>query len=343
MSTASLLQCGDKFNNWTFIKEVERQNNKSYGLFECGCGKQKEVYIPNVKNGKSKSCGCVMKKENSQRFRKNFPVGTVFGYLTVIGESVKPEGKTSRYLPCRCICGKEILAHTAKLISGKKDSCGCKTVDKFREKKNVKIEIGAKYNRLTILREVDPIVKNDKGHLKRYVECLCECGVVKNYEFREVIYGSTQSCGCLKRENAYKTHGLSKTSTYDIWNGIKARCFNPNNDAYKYYGKRGITMCERWKDSFENFLEDMGMRPSDEYSIDRIDFNGNYEPKNCKWATRIEQARNKSNNRLIKYGNHTKTFAEWVEIFGADYKALWGKCDRNNWDTEKIFDELINF
>lgn len=338
MSITSLINSGDKFNSWTFVKHCEER--KGYGVFQCECGKEKEVHIGNVIKGKSKSCGCVFRKETSERCRKDFPIGTLFGYLTVIGESVK-KGK-DRYTPCVCCCGEEVLAKNNKLQAGRKDNCGCKTIDKFREKKNVKIEVGAKYNRLTILQEVDPVV-DEKGYRKRQLECLCDCGNVKVIEMREVTGGGTQSCGCLKVENAYKTHGMSKTSTYHIWCGIKERCFNANNPAYKYYGGRGITMCNRWNKSFENFLEDMGERPSEEYSIDRIDLNGNYEPQNCKWATRIEQARNKSNNHIVEYGGQTKTFAEWVDVFGENYSTLWGKCDREKWDTTKVFNELMDF
>ena len=94
---------------------------------------------------------------------------------------------------------------------------------------------------------------------------------------------------------------------------MKDRCYNQSNTGYTNYGARGIQMCARWYESFEAFLADMGPHPGPGYSLDRIDNNGNYEPGNCRWATKKEQARNKANNRVISFGGETKTVSEWAE------------------------------
>ena len=94
-------------------------------------------------------------------------------------------------------------------------------------------------------------------------------------------------------------HGFHKTSEYRSWQHMKARCMNPNNHNYKYYGGRGITIYEKWINSFENFINDMGKKPND-YSIDRIDNNGNYEPSNCRWADKETQIKNRRNYKKIK-------------------------------------------
>lgn len=103
---------------------------------------------------------------------------------------------------------------------------------------------------------------------------------------------------------------------------MKLRCTNPNNHAYKDYGGRGIKVCDRWINSFENFLADMGERPSKEYSIDRIDVNGNYCPENCRWATRTEQCNNRRSNIRIEYKGETHTLKEWCDIYDMKYALV---------------------
>jgi hypothetical protein len=106
------------------------------------------------------------------------------------------------------------------------------------------------------------------------------------------------------------------TSTYNSWVGMKQRCLNPKNPKFSIYGNRGISVCDRWLKSFENFLEDMGNAP-DRMSIERIDNNGNYEPKNCKWATNKEQSNNRRSNKLITYKGETLGVCEWSKRLGA--------------------------
>jgi len=109
-----------------------------------------------------------------------------------------------------------------------------------------------------------------------------------------------------------KTHGMSGTSEHRTWKSMKKRCFNPNDKDYLHYGGRGITVCDRWL-NFENFLADMGSRPTVKHSLDRIDNNADYSPENCKWSTKAEQANNQRSNRLITIENDTRTSAQWAK------------------------------
>jgi hypothetical protein len=180
----------------------------------------------------------------------------------------------------------------------------------------IKYNEGVIVNNILFLREVDSIKYKD-GSVVRKGLFRCHCSKEFVSSLPDIFKGKTKSCGCTKGERISKSklkHGLHNTPEYICWTALKGRCHNTNNIQYEDYGGRGITVCERWdniKDGFLNFLKDMGKRPSLEYSIDRIDVNGNYEPSNCRWATTYQQANNKRCSVLLTYNDKTKSLTEW--------------------------------
>jgi hypothetical protein len=147
-------------------------------------------------------------------------------------------------------------------------------------------------------------------------ECVCNCGTVKSVETSNLTLGVIKSCGCLFKELLVArntSHGLSRSPTYKSWASAKDRCTNSNRPDYLRYGGRGVRMCERWAGSFENFLADMGERPSRQHSLDRIDNDGHYEPGNVRWATKKEQGNNRSTCQPVMAFGESKTIPEWLQ------------------------------
>jgi len=130
-----------------------------------------------------------------------------------------------------------------------------------------------------------------------------------------------------------KTHGLSGTKTYMAWADMKQRCLNPNNNLFKWYGQRGITVCDKWL-VFENFLSDMGKPPTHDHTLDRIDNDGDYSPNNCRWATWKEQGQNRRSNRFLTHKNKTLNVTQWSEIISVNKNTLTYRLKRG-WTVER--------
>lgn len=171
-----------------------------------------------------------------------------------------------------------------------------------------KIDLTGKiFTRLTVIKES---TKRISGGV--IWECLCDCGNQTFVAASHLIREKTKSCGCLAKERLSEgrfKHGKSNTFEYDCWRSMKARCYNENNARFEKYGERGITVCDKWLKSFENFYEDMGKCPEG-LSLDRIDVNGNYCPENCRWADIYTQ---NFNQGMRKNNSSGKTGVSWSE------------------------------
>lgn len=198
--------------------------------------------------------------------------------------------------------------------------------------------IGQRFGRLVVFR----MGGKDKKQ-NRLWQCQCDCGnitEVRAYELK--AKNPTKSCGCYMREvNAKRmrqqsrTHGGYKSPEYAVWAQMIQRCTNANHKRFGDYGGRSITICDRWLNSFENFLADMGARPTDKHTIERTNNDGRYEKSNCQWITRLEQARNKRNNlKPITHQGITFLLVEWAEHLGIPYKTLHARLARG-WSAEK--------
>ena len=203
--------------------------------------------------------------------------------------------------------------------------------------------INTKYNFLTLIKEVEPHITSG-GHVHRKCLFQCDCGKILKKQFSEVKLGNTKSCGCYSKKMASNRlkkinvkHGMYYTSEYQVYLSMKQRCFNPKHKAFKDYGGRGILVSDLWKDSFNNFINDMGSRPSKNHSLDRIDNQLGYSKENCKWATRKEQARNVRTNRIIEFNGEKKCLSEWAEIIGLSQQNLYYKLIiSKNYKLEKL-------
>jgi len=163
--------------------------------------------------------------------------------------------------------------------------------------------------------------------------CECECGGASIVRSALLANGTTKSCGCIS-----KPHGMSYTAEHKAWSGMKERCLNPNNGAYKDYGGRGIKVCDEWLNDFIQFYKDMGPKPERDYSIDREDVDGDYCPNNCRWATPEMQAR----NRRVKKGSKTGVTGVSARKSGS-YAAYIGASGGKNvyLGTHKDFFEAL--
>ena len=273
--------------------------------------------------------------------------GVVFGKLTVVREGPRvPNGaKTARGIVVKCECGSdEFVANINNLRSGRTTSCGCakrlaaakiaagqkgiSMADRSVTGRQAGLE-GQVFGRLTAVEDLGQV----EGY--RAYRCSCSCGEETVVAAHRLLHDKgPRSCGCLQREAVTK-HGMEGTRVYNIWQMMKGRCYDVNDQCYGTYGGRGITVCDSWKNDFAAFYADMGDPPSDKHSIDRRDNDGNYEPGNCRWATPKEQANNRRSNIMLTLDGTTRTAEEWSAIVGINAATIRQRKKRG-WSDKDV-------
>lgn len=191
----------------------------------------------------------------------------------------------------------------------------------------INIQPGQTFERLTVIFQTE----SKKGH--RMFECKCACGKTVTVRGSALVSGNTSSCGCWNIEAKLITaKARTKLFVYDengkinpeysTYRHMKARCYNENNKKYKDYGARGIVVCDRWLESYANFINDVGKRPTESHTLDRIDVNGNYEPGNCQWALPVVQSNNQRRNIFMHLNDFLVSQAQLAKILGINPKSV---------------------
>lgn len=241
--------------------------------------------------------------------------GKIFGMLTVtrLVELRQDAHGRKAIWQCNCDCGETRTIRGTELTRGDATSCGCSS------KTSAKDLEGRTFGKWKVLNRCQGSVPT-----RTYWQCVCECGTTRPVQTNHLRRGKSKSCGCDRPKGAANhnfKHG-SDQSVYGIWCNIIQRCENPKCPEYRNYGGRGISICRRWRTDFAAFAADMGPRPEGDFSIDRWpDKNGNYEPGNCRWATRTEQARNSRRNLLVEMDGENVPLVEACERTGINYGA----------------------
>jgi len=200
---------------------------------------------------------------------------------------------------------------------------------------------GQRFGELTVIRCAG---KDPKIRVINWL-CRCDCGTETTIPTGRLRGGLTKSCGCLQRRRTAersRTHGACSgykaSPEYAVWQAMLRRCHTPTHKMFHHYGGRGIVVCDRWRESFANFLADMGARPAGKYTLERTDNDGPYSPENCRWATWDEQVRNKRNSRLITWNGRTETGLAWSRITGIPVRTIYNRLDAG-WPPERILTE----
>lgn len=207
-----------------------------------------------------------------------------------------------------------------------------------------KVEDGQQYGRLTVIKRADDYVSPKGRHIARF-KCKCECGKIFYATSSNILGGRTKGCGCIMHSGTWGRSyidGRCKERIYHIWTGMKDRCYNKNNQAYKHYGGKGIGLCDEWINdypAFRTWAIKNGYKSN--LTIERIDTDKGYCPENCKWIPRSEQPRNTAQNRWITYNGKTMILVDWAKELGMNSRTLSSRLNKMHLSVEEAFTRPI--
>ena len=309
------------------------------------CNREYWLDYDQINNKKRKSYYCKCKVEKIDRLRYDLR-GQIFGDLKVIDmdferteKTIETYGKRKIVWKCICIKCRNISYHFKSDLDGivKNSSSGCGRCYGY-------YLVGQRFGRLTVVEDL-----GTQGRGEKYCRCLCDCGESVDIRQISLLDGNTKSCGCLHKEQLAKRNketALLNGDTvnpkykriYQIWIGMKNRCFSPNNANYYLYGGRGITVCKEWL-KWENFRDwALNNGYKDNLTIDRINGDDIYRPGNCRWATYEQQANNISRNKRLTYNGKTQTLSEWCKELGINYHRTKARLNTCEYTVKEAFE-----
>lgn len=237
------------------------------------------------------------------------------------------------YWWCRCACGRtEKQVSGTNLRSGQSKQCRkCSNEESYAKRfsEGGSLKLGYRFAREDLVDKqfngliVRERAENIGGHPAWLAECIY-CGTKKAYREQALTSLKQKSCGCMQRElqiEAHTTHGKSRSRVYGIWRGMIKRCTNPKHNGFENYGGRGIKVCERWR-IFSNFYSDMGDPPTEYHTLERLNNDGNYDPKNCEWSTRSRSARNRRVTTRLNVEGKSVALEDIADAVGVSSKVL---------------------
>lgn len=294
--------------------DLVKENGIAYNLCKCKCGKELLIRNHTLRTKRIRDCGCGTYKLEQY-------VGLKYGKLNIISCFRKRlYGKINIVCTCKCDCGNVSECAYSNLKNGNATSCGCTNKFDFSKYK------GKTYHGIEILDLID--------NNKKTIKCKCHCGSIFTCLLQDLTAKKRYIVGCSNclrpEENIKSKYSWNKKTESrrldGIYYGILDRCYNKNNKSYQHYGRRGIVVCDEWKENKNSFIDwSLNNGYNDFLQIDRINVNGNYEPSNCRWVDVITQANNRRNNRIIEYNGGRYTLSQIAKLFNINYATL---CSR---------------
>ena len=266
--------------------------------------------------------------------------GRRIGRLIVVGLADPPTRGGQKMWHCICDCGNEKDVAAYSLRHGKTNSCGCLMNEARHRAEDL---TGQKYNRLTVL----GLDENNSTQSTKWL-CRCDCGRIVSVAGNNLKNGHTKSCGCLNselvtlRNKAKATHGDTNTPLYRIWTSMWGRCTNISCDSYQRYGGRGVKVCKEWEDyaQFRDWALSIGYDYDPQWTIDRIDPDGDYCAENCRFLTRQQQNATSRHAVRVEYNGETKCLKEWAREYGIPYLTFYYRY-KNGWSIERALNTPV--